>query len=76
MFVDVYLALSHLVTDAYGDFLSYFHGQYARVSAIGPVVGVEIAACVGWPPVQARAARVIIARNARATSLIYQLLVP
>ena len=34
MFVDVYLALSHLVTDAYGDFLSYFHGQYARVSNI------------------------------------------
>ena len=44
-------------------------------STVGAVVGVEIGACVGWPPVQARAARVIIARNARATGLIYQLLV-
>ena len=44
-------------------------------STVGAVVGVEIGACVGWPPVQARAARVIIARNARATGFIYQLLV-
>ena len=44
-------------------------------SIAGAVVGVEIGAGVGWPPVQARAARVIIARNARATGFIYQLLV-
>ena len=44
-------------------------------STVGAVVGVEIGAGVGWPPVQARAARVIIARNTRATGFIYQLLV-
>ena len=33
----------------------------------------EVGAGVGWPPVQARAARVIIARNTSATGLIYQL---
>ena len=46
------------------------------VSAVGPVVGVEIAVGVGWPAVQARAARAIMTRNARATGFIYQLLVP
>ncbi len=42
-------------------------------STVCAVVGVEIGTDVGWPPVQARAARVIIARNTSATGLIYQL---
>ena len=45
-------------------------------STVGAVVGVEIGTDVGWPPVQARAARVIIARNTSATGLIYQLHLP
>ena len=45
-------------------------------STVGGVVDVEICSGVGWPPVQARAARVIIARNTSATGLIYQLHLP
>ena len=45
-------------------------------SAVGAVVDVEVGAGVGWPPVQARAARAIMARNTRATGFIYQLHLP
>ena len=45
-------------------------------STVGAVVEPEVGAGVGWPPVQARAARVIIARNTSATGLIYQLHLP
>ena len=45
-------------------------------STVGAVVDVEICSGVGWPPVQARAARAIMARNTSATGLIYQLHLP